>query len=317
MKFVKKAALWLAGMLLIVTAVNFAGGFFLKCIIGNTLAASMLGYSKRAPEMLHPVRNEAAGADESNGYARLLVRSALSDMRLRNDPGFFYNLVFCNFTVDQTNIFLDTHGAEPLSSGIFTVVYEDMGGSADYMKHIVGVLDVEALTAQNCAPDIYKALETCPDAGIRLNSYAMEGYVVRPASITLLDAAGGELLTVQCSCEGELLQANNLYVYNHDPGVDPESGALRSQMDIAYLGERHCDRAAQSLADRTDFTRGDYEETKTRFGFARITTEITEVQGEGAMVSVLDVDYRGGVILYTVLLGSVLTAVMVIVSRKR
>lgn len=317
MNIIKRVGVWLALMLAIVLIVNAAGTLIVKSQVADVLFSSMLGYSKRANEMIYPVLNTEAGEDEQNGLARLSVRAVLGDERLKTESGFFYNFLFANITVDETNIFFDKDGLNELSSGIFTVVYQDHGKDNDNIRHAVGVISIREFIELDCASKVYGALEKAPDAVIRMDAYTISNYIVHPVSMTLMDADGKELLHTECPYDGELIQASDCFIYNAGMDEECDVESMYHKMSTAYLGERRTDRIADELVDEVNFDQGDYSKDHTSYGLANMTMQHLEVREEGAQITVFHLRYYKGVIVYTVLLGAVMSVIMLIVIRKR
>ncbi|MDO5559436.1 MAG: hypothetical protein Q4F95_07540 [Oscillospiraceae bacterium] len=317
MKFIKIISIWLAAMLVIIIISNTAGAFIVNKLSAQVLHYGMIGWSKHADTYIHPVKTSEETIDKSNGLNGLIMRSLLTDNHLKSEPGFFYNFLFGNLTIDESEIFLDRNGLNELSSGIFAVVYQSYGRKSDYQQHAIGVIDVRDFIELNNSSEIYSVLDNDPQAVIRLNSYTISNYIVKPVSMTLLDSNGAELLNVEFSYEGELIKASDCYVHNECTDKSYDNESLYHKMYTAKLGERKTDTIAHELVKEVRFDKGDYMDDRINYGMANITVEHIEVTDGYALITVHQHQYIRGVLFYTILLGVLMTIIMLIVIRKR
>lgn len=319
MKAVKRIVIWLVAMIVIVLIVNIAGSFIVYKIGVYPLSRSLQGYSKKAERMLYPSIDSEDEKERIRGSASLAVRTVLSDDHLINEPGFFYNLIFSNIKVDLTNKFFDKNGLNELSSGIFACAYQEdddtSSSSIGYMKKTFGVIDINDFCKLDCASDIYNVLETEPEVVVRLNSYTISDYIVKPVSITLLDENENELLNVECLYEGELIEKSDCYILNEQKDKETNSNSIYYKMRNAYLGERKTDRIANKLVNDVNFDKGDYDETKTSYGLGIMSVKHIEVIDGYAEIYVLSCNFVKGVVFYTVILGGIMSLIMLIVIK--
>lgn len=320
MNAVKRTAIWLAAMLAIIFVVNAAGTIIVKKVVADTLLRASMGYSKRAERMIHPPADAEDEDEQRRASGSLAVRSLLSDDRIINEPGFFYNLLFLNFQIDVTNIFFDKDGLNELSSGILVSAYRSDrsdSGNLDHMKNTFGVVNINDFCKLDCAEEVYNALESDPGAVIQLNSYTISDYIVKPVSLTLLDADGNELLNVTCPYEGELIERPDCYIFNEyeDEGYDSDS--LYHKMKLAFPGERRSDKIANELIDEVSFDNGDYSTDKTIYGLGNMSMKYIELTGDYSQITVLHIQFIKGVIFYTVILGGIMSIIMFLVIKKR
>lgn len=316
MKILKRFLIWLAAMLLTVFAVNAAAVLVLREPVDN-LERAMSGYSRRGDSMIAPVLKEEREESEANGLFGLVLRSLLSNCRIRNENSFAYNFLFMDFTVDQSTIFFDENGMNELSTGIFAPVYTDTGISLPHIKETFGVVDIEEFCKLGCASEVYEILEKEEGVSIRLDSYAVSGFMVKPAAFTLLDSSGNGIKSFECPCDGEIIKSENCYIYDDLYDKEHSSYSVYAKMKDAYLGERKSDRIAEELVEKADFSQNEQMDTKRSYGFATITSKHVETIDGYAEVSVLRFCYIKGVILDSAVLGAVLTVILLIGWRKK
>lgn len=316
MKKVKRAAIWLVLMLVIFAAADAAGAVIVKKKAGDMLTRATSGYSKKGELMIHPVPREKTEESRANGLQGLVIRALLSDDRLDNQNSFWYNFLFLNMTVDQSVVFRDEDGTNELSEGVFALVYQKLGEKLDHMYNPVGVVDVRAFIKQDCAPEVFKILDRDDLMQIRLDSFSVKNYIVQPAAFTILDESGNEIKSFECPCDGELSELKDCYIYN-DADRKSSGFNMYKKMKVAYLGERSTERAVRKLMDKADFVNSPQHETKWSYGPGMITSKSVETNDGYAQATVLRFCYYKGVVLYTVILGAVMTVVFLLICRKR
>lgn len=313
----KKFVIWLCSMLAIVLVVNTAGGFFVKLTVGNMLNSSLLGYSKKAETFIHPEYVEPTEEKKSNGLHGLAVRSLFSNGRLTNENHFLYNFLFMNIDIDESHIFLDKDGTNELSSGIFANVFKDNGNTTDYILNTAGAVNINEFCKLEGTDEIYKLLKE-QDVTIRLDSYTInENYVITPVELTVLDRDNNEILHQCYPANGEIIKASDLFF--HDDTADKEhSGySMYKKMTDAYRGVTKADKIAEKLVDKAIFDGEDRRDGKSYFTFGALIMTKVEVTDNKAMITALRFNYIKGVILYTVIFGTILTVIMVLVIRAK
>lgn len=312
MRFVKYACVWLAAMLVIVLAVNYGGGFLVNKIGGDTLMPAMRGYARKMTFPLSAPTNEK---EEKTVGARLMVRSMLSDTTLRNNPGFFYNFLFCNFTIEQANVYLNADGPHDFSSGIFAEAYHDVGDKLQYVLHPVGLIDLRALSQKKGAEELYRLLRDYPDAEMRLDAYSVSDFKVVPAQITLLDGSGTEITSVKFPEQGDIIREDNCRIWND---VSEDRGSEVCQyLETALRGERDVDRYAKQLAENAPLGQTGYAHEETRYGFAVVRRAFTEVLEGRTGISVIEIRYGRNMLFYCVLLGMLMTVTLLFICFRR
>lgn len=313
----KTKIIWLCSMIAIVLLVNTAGGFFVKLTLGNILMPAYIGYSSRVDSFIHPEYVEPTEEKKNNGLGKLAVRSVFSNGRINNKNNFFYNFLFMNVYVDISHIFFDSDGTNQLSSGIFADVFIDNGNVADYVRNTVGLVNMDEFCKLDGTDEIYKLLKE-QDVRIRLDSYTInENYIVNPVEITVLDEDNTEILTKKYPSNGETIKASDIYFYDDISDKEHSSNSLYKKMTDAYHGERKTDEIANKLIDKAVFDNGNQSEENFYFGIGTLTMTIVEVTDNNAMITALRFNYIGGVILYTIILGAILTVIMFAVSQVK
>ena len=318
MKLLKRTILWLVLMAVIVFIVNLAGTFIVKNVGVKMMEDMTVGYSMKVERMLHPVPNEPDEKNRTNGLSGLSFLSLLDNARIRNNDKWWSVFLFMNIDIDQSTVFFDEDGMTELSSGIFAVVYEDQGGSSDYIKYAVGVIDINEFIKNDCSSGIYDILGKNDDVSLRLDSYSVDSsFIVHPASITLLDGSGTELGRYDIPCSGDVVSRDNIYI-QHDwkSKRDSDLSFYKKIMD-ARLGERKADKIAQKLVDKADFSQSSQSYTKRSYGLGVITSKHVETTDGNAMVFVQRFYFYKGVILYTLLFGGIMTLIFVLVCRSK
>ena len=312
MKLLKKyLCIWAAGMLAIAFVTNLAGALVSRYFLGGILVPGMIGYSKKMTFPLQPATNEQE--QKANG-AVMMVRTVLSDTSISNTGKFVYNFLMMNVDIDQSCVFLNKDGLHECSAGIFLTVVDnpedDTVGS--YLTHVIGMVDVRKLAEQDCFADLCTTLEEHPEAVIYLNTYTVHEDILEPGSVTVRDADGSELFTAECTCEGEPIHADNVFI-SPKHGVN---GTVSEYFDIAMKGERKSDKTAMKLAETISFENGDMEQVKTSFGLMNVTVSRMEVMSDNAGVSTFVFYYWRGAVLYFAIFSLVLTLLLFLRFRN-
>ena len=316
MKIVKRSVLWLSIMLVLELIINTAGAFIVKHAAADMMTSSMVGYSRKSGNMLHPTLIEDYdGVNKTNGLSGLTIRALLSDGYLYNHSKFMYNFLFLNFTMEQSVIFFDEEGTYPVSSGIFNVAYKDYGNKTDYIKSVLGIIDVKEFCKLDGAKAFYNELEKKQYSYVRLDKYSVdESFVLKPAKVTLLDEDKNELRSFEFPCDGDIVDGEGCcYIYdsiNKDDDMKNSSTLLYKKMTDAYCGTIKTDSIAQELMKEADFTQSEQRDTKTSYGFACLTSKHVETTDGNAMTFALRFSYIKGVILYTIIFAVILTAIL-------
>lgn len=313
MKAIKRIAIWLAAMLVTIFIVNVGGSFIIKKMATDKLAGAFVGYVYKGNVIDHSSTTEETKR-EGKQQGSLFIRSALSDDHLANETEFFYNFLFANFTADVSNRFFTKDGVNELSSGIFALVYQDNGEKLGYVKNSFGVIDLNDFCKLDCASEVYDVLKNESGVEVKLNSYTIDGYIVKPVSITLLDANGKELLNVECPYEGELIKKSDCLIRNDDKEKE-NMDCLYYKMRNAYLGERKTDKIADKLIDEVTFDNDVYDTYKVSYGFASMTAKYIDVRDGYAQITVINIKFIKGVVFYTVILGGIMSIIMLIVIK--
>lgn len=323
MKTAKRFVVWAALMLVMTFCVNASGTLVVKNIFGNTILPAMAGYAAKAENMLHPTPKEPDAKKKSNGLTKLVTRSLIDDFRSINKKNILLNFVFMYVYMDQSIIMFDKDGMSELSRGIFADVYEDTSGTGSFVEHLkntVGLINVREFCELDNAEEVYDTLKKYPDAVLRLDSYSISNYLIRPAAITVLDGDGSEIRSFDFKCGGEIISAENIFIYD-DNSVDGESEndyhGFCNEMTTAYMGVRRSDKIADELIDSIDFDNGDMSETKSVFGFGHYIAKSCEVSGDYAEICVLDFDFSSSVIMYIVIFSIPITLLTFLWGRKK
>ncbi len=316
MKLVKRFVIWAVIMAVTVFCVNLVGSVIVGKVLGSALSASMTGYSKKGETMLHPTMKEPDENNKTNGLAGLAVRALLDDTRIMDGTGFPGTFIFMNDTVDQSVIFLEKDGQAPFSKGSYEAVYEKKDDKSLYIRSVVGLICVDDFCKNDCAKDVYDLLKKTPNAVIKVDSYCSSEFLISPASLTVYDEGGNALGTFECPCEGDAINADNIYVHNGTESDDSDICTFCKEMEVVYLGERRSDREADKLAEKVSFD-GDTLYKKTSCGFGHIAQKSYEVSGDYAMVTVLDLCFIKSVILYAIIAAVPITLLTFLVGRRK
>lgn len=319
MKSTKRIAVWIALMLASAFCFNLIGTLIVKTFLGDVLMPSMVGYSSKGEQMLHPTLKEPDETNKTNGLSALAVRALLSNIRLVDKTNFAGNFLFLNVSIDQTVILFDKNGMSNFSKGIFANVYaaED-GESLAHIRNITGLLSVDDFCTLDCAEEVYKTLENTPSAVIKIDSYSISDFLIQPASFTILDSNGNTVRTFKCPCDGEVIHSDNTYIYDaYERDSDHPLHDFYDKMRDTYLGERTSDKVAEKLVDKIDFANGDQYVNMSGFGFGHYLGKSYEVRGDYAMISVFDINFIDGVIMYIIIACIPITLVAIFSGRKK
>ncbi|MBP0966231.1 MAG: hypothetical protein J5722_01235 [Oscillospiraceae bacterium] len=316
MKTVKRFFIWLAAMLTVILIADAAGGTLLYFAGKKSLTGAMSGYAKKMTFPLAEPQNED---DEKKNGGVLMVRSALSDYTEEVRTGLVGNFTFSNCKFDVADIVLNREGRHALSTGIFAMVYSDYGESGDWVRHCFGLIRVNELVQMPEAAALADALKQYPDSLLRLDAYKIENNKVTPVSVTLTDESGAALQTVTFAADGDVIRADNCYIYNKDatPEDAENANALLWKLQCARAGERPADRLAQKYEEKLPVGTDSYENDSVHFGICSLAFVHSEIIDGNAFVSVEQFTYTKGVIFYSIILGTIVTAALLIVWIMR
>ncbi|MBR2085981.1 MAG: hypothetical protein IJ906_02390 [Oscillospiraceae bacterium] len=313
-RIVKYLGIWLAGVLVAALVSNFAGAFFVKKVLADSLMPSLSGYSKK---MTFPLKEPQNEKEQKLNAAVLGIRALLSDTRFEIRASKFYqNFLFLDLDADQSIVFVGKDGLHDFSSGCYLSVYDESSelGNATLMKTI-GLLDVAALCELDSSGELFAAVKENPDAAIRLNAYTIDNYHVTPASLTLL-REGEELRTIDFPASGDAIQADTVYLYHpDDSGNSPDS--LYIKMKVCRMGQHPAQKAAQALVSELSPDGENFSASHCRYGFMNVMLENTEVLEHYGMISVICIYYWKGALLYTVILSVLFAGVLVLIYHRK
>lgn len=313
MKKVKLIVIWTVVMLVWFVVCNIAGAALIKNIVLNDLNESMKGYSSK---IVLPLEEPSDEKTATHNSTVMLQRSLLSNNFLESRNPFWQSVFFANYTIDESYIFLNKDGENYLSEGIFAQVYLDKNDGLDAHKNAVGLIDVKKLAENDGINDIRDILADNKGAVVRVDRYAVDGNEVIPASLTVTDSKGQTLITKEFPADGELIDADNAFIYDMNAS-DDEINSLHMKIVTAQKGERPCDRAAKSLADSVPFDKNEYREGKTSYGIMKINYSYTEVTDGSAMIYTYTVHFWQGVVFHMAVFGIIFTLIFVLVSRRK
>lgn len=318
MKLAKRFIIWAALMLITAFCVNLVGTVVNKVVLADMLVPAMTGYSNKGEKLLHPTLKEPDENDKSNGLSGLTIRALLDDERLVNKESFVTSLLFLYGNIDQSVILFDKDGMSEFSKGIFVNAYEKKGDTIDHIRYNVGLINVRNFCELDGAKDFYETLKKYPDAVIRVDSYSVNNFVIQPASLTVLDGDESEIKSFDFPCDGDIITADNVYIYDDNDGdYTNDFHGFCNKMTDAYLGERRSDKMAEKLVDDVDFSNDGQYVKKSSFGFGHYITKTYEVHGDYAMICVLDFDFMTGVILYIIIAGIPITLLTFLLGRRK
>ncbi len=313
MRTIKFLGIWLAAMVIVVLLTNVVGGALCKLRAADVIMPSLTGYSKK---MHLPLDEETANDSRKTG-ALLTVRSLLSNNRLTNDEGLVGHLIYAQMDIDTSVIFLSKDGMSDLSSGIFAAVYREDGDTeTSSLVKTFALMDVRALSGQECAETLKGVLNANPNADIRIDAYTIQDQLLQPLEMTVLAQDGSELLHVECTAEGERITADNCFV--RQEGTDENT--LYTKLRDASLGARESDRTADSLVAELPFDQATFQDERTQYSFGKMKAQQIEVNDGYAMITASVFDYSGDVILHIMALGSIVSVIILIVyvaGRKK
>lgn len=308
----KKWIIWVIAMVMAVFIANLIGTFLTKKY-AEILIPAYNGYSRK---MVLPLQSDGSEEAEKKNQGIIMVRSTLSDTVIQNNNNVILSsLVFADFHVDQSIVFFGPEGMNELSEGIFAPVYTD-NGQYVYIKNIIGVINVKDLYGLDCGKQLMKELEKNREATVRLDSYAIDNYIIEPAEISLLDSSGDVIAAIDCPCSGETVKGENVVILNRYKDEN-DLDSLYIKLRTASLGERSSDIKAKKLAAEIDLDNGDYELSKQSYGFAKYTQQYSEVEDGRGEVLILEYSYLRGVIVYSVIFGILFSVLILVIFRKK
>lgn len=320
----KRFIIWAVLMFAMVFVVNTAGTLVAKFLFSDKLyVPAMRGYSARGEAMLYPTPKEPDEKSKSNGLSSLYLRSLLDDERLPNKMSFLYNFLFLYVDIDQSVIFFDKDGMSEFSNGVYASVYEQKNelkgdDKLSHIRYIVGLIDVRDFCERNDTNELYKTLKDHPDAVLKLNSYSMDNLTVRPAKIIVLDGNGNAIRSFDYDCDGEIINADNIYICNDNEGaIYNDLHGFCNKLSYAYLGERRVDKKAKALVDKVDFGSGDTYHYESNYGFGHYTAKCYEVIDDYSMICVMEFNFITDALVYIVILGIPITLLTFLLGRKK
>ncbi len=302
----KRITIWCVSMLSAAFLVNLVGTLFSRFVCYNV--PPMIGYVNKCDAMFHP--QPTMDDPEYTQLGALAMRAVLDDMHIGRNVNSLCSEMFVDVSFDQSYIFMENDTMSPLSKDSFEIVYEETEAGTDYMKHAWGVVRMREFCKLDEAKALYDELSEHPDAYVRLDAYTVEDFVYTPAKVTLTDGNGTEYGTFEFPVEGELQQAENLYLYN---GRDlnfsdklwqaPEDNSVWASMQTAYLGERYVDRLANKYAAKPD-PGPDAPCPKRIYGIGQYAEVFTNTSDDGTYrgVFVHTCDYRKSLFVWTAVL---------------
>ena len=314
MKKVKLTVIWTVVMLVWFIICNIGGALFVKKIALNHFNESMKGYSSKIVFPLEEPTDEKAAIHNSS---IMLRRSILSNDTLESIHPFWYSAFFANYTIDESYIFKNKDGETDFSEGIFAHVYLDKKEGMDPHKNGLGLIDVRKLAQNDGIDDIRDALADNSGAVVKVDRYALDGYEVIPASLTVTDSQGQTIITKEFPAKGELIDSDDTFIYNDSNISNNSPHDLYMKIVTAQQGERPCDKAAKSLAASIPFDKNEYSKGKTSYGITRVNYAYTEVNDGHAMIFTYTLNYRQGVAFHMAVFGVIFTLIFVLVCRRR
>jgi hypothetical protein len=321
MKKIKRFAIWLALVIVIAVLTEAAGLAVVNLVGGPTLLDPLRNWAKNAEKLTTPVLVEKTEENNySNGLEDLYVRPILSNLRFNTSEETdtkFTELFFGNIDVDQSLIFYNKDGMNPLSTGIFLSAYQLPEGDENKIKNTLGVIDVNKFIQNDCAKDILEILEnTDEEPTVQINAYSIdENYFITPAEITLSDKNGNVLGKFECSADGTIVKNDRTFV--HSKTFVHNDTDLLNKLKTAYLGERQVDKLAAKAASEHDFSNGDTHREIKKPGLGNLTMIYSENSGDWGEVAVLRFSFVKSFFIYFSALNAVMTIIFLIVCAAR
>ena len=318
MKLGKRFAIWAVIMVVALFFINIAGTLVSKFLLAPELVPSLSGYSRKADNILHP-KMEQNG--KTNGLQQLAIRSLLSDTRIDAHTSFLSTLIFVDVQIDQSVQFTDSEGDSPFAKGVFANVYTDTGESVSYIKSVTGLISVDDFCKLDGAKKFYKTLEKYPSAEIRVDSYSISDYLIKPKKLTLVYESGDEIESFEFPCEGEIINGKDNFIHNEGSTTsakDEEIGynSMYIKMRDVYLGERKADKIADKLVKKVDLS-SDTTYQKPVYGFGHYAVKCYEVTDGRAMVWVCDFRFMRSVVLYAIVIAIPVTLLTFLIGIRK
>lgn len=317
-KLGKRFAIWAIIMVVALFVINIAGTLVSKFLLAPTLVPAFSGYSRKADNMLHPKMEQKGKA---NGLQQLAIRSLLSDTRIDARTSFISTFLFLDVQIDQSVQFIDGEEDSLFTKGIFANVYTETGETASYIKSVTGLISVDDFCKLDGAKEFYEALKKYPSAEIRVDSYSISDYLVKPEKLTLVYESGDEIESFEFPCDGEIINGENTFI--HDEGAltseaDNEMGydSMYIKMRDVYLGERRADKIADKLVKEVDLS-SDTDYQKPVYGFGHYAVKSYEVTDGRAMVWVCDLRFTRSLILYAIIVAIPVTLLTFLIGIRK
>ncbi len=308
-RILKYICAWFAMMLATLMIVNFG---IVRMAARNILIPELSGYNEK---MTFPLTEPKDAAEEKKQGGIMWVRSLLCNSEYSQDHGFLANWNFSNYTVRESYVFLNPKGVHDFSYGIFAYAYHTPAEGESAASHPIGLIDIRALCKQEGAAALLDALSAHPDAAVHLDSYSVQGRLVKPARITLTEAESEKVLFSQdFAAEGEIIPAADALLLNSYNEEDFGSGIV-GKLRLGMQDERECDKKAAELASRS--MQGETLGEQDRFGFGKSThTAVYDTKGY-RMIYSSEMIFWKCTLFYTLTIGAVFTLLLLTVFLVR
>lgn len=193
---------------------NSVATFFVKEVIYDQMG-SFTKYAQKGDALLYPEEYVKILDEPAKIAAILKLRTLLDDNFVDFNRGMKGDLVCTNLKIDTAVLLSAKDGDTALSSGAWSAVCKEENGEMSPLKDTIGLVNVDALCEMEGVLQLYDVLKTNRDAKIKLDSYAIKGYVIVPISITVMDNSGKILEKIECKgvpADYEKIDATDIYI---------------------------------------------------------------------------------------------------------
>ncbi len=306
-------------LMIVIAILVYAGCFALTNVFDKILMPAMTGYSKKSGDFLYPYENSQAFETDEEQAKKLSTYCYVRSMFNNDCTHYTFPQLKSLIVMDteQAYRFVEKDGNSELQSGIWERAFrsDDESSYSYSIFNCIGLVDINKLCEKEESRELYNVLEKNRDAVIQINSYIQNKALIEPVSVTVRDSGGNVILETEFSHgDGDLIICDDIKLSNR---TDEDAGFnnidVYLKMKLAYRGERKVDRLAEKYAEKIKF---DGERiTEKKFGFVSLKSVMYESNDDYGMIVIFYYNLVRIFIIWTVILGLVMTGIMAIVVK--
>lgn len=292
----KRFRVWIIGVIILLVVVTGVVTAFERFVFFNSFDADHSKYVDKVDALTKPEEYVLTMEEPEKISAILQLRTLLSNNRAEGDFGPVGILTGLNFCFDFAYAFTTEGEDRILSKGCYIAVYDGSKEDKSVISNNIGIMSVDELIGYDFASELYELVKNNPDCKVRLDEYAINGYIVIPVALTvdgLSDLGTVAFYNDEIPKGYEKVTASNIYVSNDCEGSIPLDAdkSLYQKMKAAYNHDCKAQKLCDRLVSEIDYSAGDNFSSSLNAGFGKISRYYVAVKGNNAMVSVICMDY--------------------------